>query len=227
LLSAYLDGELTGEDMLGIRAHLEDCSYCAKEHTTLLETKRLVASLAYKAPRADLEALLLCDAARRGRSGLTQSIAAYFTEEPASGLRLRPLAATILLSLAGLWLASTALDVPGDSFLSGDRVAAFYPLAPPYVSPAALPATETTVTAWGTNQGSAISSVVMPRALLSSGYAGISIGVPVLARDLKDTPAENSAMRPVVSAAPGVITVWTAPAGYSNASNSPKAAGLQ
>src|SRR5262245_37278143 len=112
--------------MLAIRAHLDDCSSCRLEHQTLSETKRLVASLALKTPRAELEKLLLSELERPARPALpplglllppvsrvsSNSGPVDITE----GFRLRPrtVAVTALLSLAGLWLASTSLDGPHD-----------------------------------------------------------------------------------------------------------------
>lgn len=46
LLSAYLDSELTGAEMLSVRDHLDRCDACREEYEALRETKRLVASLA-------------------------------------------------------------------------------------------------------------------------------------------------------------------------------------
>ena len=121
LLSAYLDSELTGAEMLEIRAHLDQCGGCLHEYETLRETKRLVASLASKAPRAELEALLLAHASRApgGEWGAFAGRLGQWLVGPSHTglplyLRPRMLSATAVLSLAGLWLASTALDGPGD-----------------------------------------------------------------------------------------------------------------
>ena len=43
--------ELPGVEQLQIRSHLRGCSSCEREHETLLQTKRLVATLACKTPR--------------------------------------------------------------------------------------------------------------------------------------------------------------------------------
>lgn len=145
LLSAYLDQELTGEEMLAVRAHLDDCALCRSEYRSLSDTKRLLASLALQTPRAELEQLLLCDAERSARpwparlvpervrdwfvlawSNLedaaaerdTSSAPAVGSAQPAGGLRLRPLAATALLSLAGLCLATAKLSGPHDESAS-------------------------------------------------------------------------------------------------------------
>jgi len=59
LMSAYVDGELTGEDMLVIRRHLSTCPECAEEHESILATKRAVANLATAPPREHLVAAIL------------------------------------------------------------------------------------------------------------------------------------------------------------------------
>ena len=128
LLSAYLDSELTGAEMLAVREHLRGCISCREEHETLYETKRLVASLAFRAPRAELESLLMSEAARASQAGFGGMASRFLSwlsgdsgaTTPASFaaaplyLRPRPLAATALLSIAGLWLASVSLDAPND-----------------------------------------------------------------------------------------------------------------
>lgn len=59
LMSAYVDGELTGEQMLAIRRHLGTCSDCAEEHQSVLLTKRAVGSLITMRPRRDFVADIL------------------------------------------------------------------------------------------------------------------------------------------------------------------------
>jgi len=59
LLSAYVDGELTGVEMLEIRRHLSDCPDCAHEHESVLFTKRAVSRLANVAPTEDFMARLM------------------------------------------------------------------------------------------------------------------------------------------------------------------------
>ena len=50
-LSAYLDSELPGEEMLGIRAHLHHCELCEGELEALRRTRRLMQSLRNAEPR--------------------------------------------------------------------------------------------------------------------------------------------------------------------------------
>jgi len=54
LISAYIDGELTGIEMLEIRRHLESCRSCTLQYESLRLTKQLLSRLAYAEPRAGL-----------------------------------------------------------------------------------------------------------------------------------------------------------------------------
>lgn len=145
LLSAYLDQELTGEEMLAVRAHLGDCPLCRSEHQSLSDTKRLLASLALQTPRADLEQLLLSDADRASRPWTSRLVPEFVREwisfqrvagadpfpeprqQPATTGRLRPLAATALLSLAGLCLATAKLSGTHEESPQGFASADIFP----------------------------------------------------------------------------------------------------
>ncbi len=59
LMSAYIDGELTGEEMLAIRRHMATCPDCAAEHESILVTKRAIANLAIAKPRTDFAAAII------------------------------------------------------------------------------------------------------------------------------------------------------------------------
>src|SRR5690349_14585766 len=55
LLSAYVDEELTGREMLQMREHLNDCPECAEEHTCVEALKRLLGASPVPEPSADFE----------------------------------------------------------------------------------------------------------------------------------------------------------------------------
>lgn len=59
LMSAYVDGELTGEEMLAIRRHMSQCEECAEEHESIRMTKLAVANLRTAAPRKDFARLIM------------------------------------------------------------------------------------------------------------------------------------------------------------------------
>jgi len=50
LLSAYIDGELTGYDMLAVREHIATCCDCQEERESLLTVKRLLGSMCDPVP---------------------------------------------------------------------------------------------------------------------------------------------------------------------------------
>jgi hypothetical protein len=54
LISAYIDGELTGVEMLEIRDHLKSCRSCTLQYESLRYTKQLLSHLAYAQPRVGL-----------------------------------------------------------------------------------------------------------------------------------------------------------------------------
>lgn len=54
LLSAYVDGELSGNDMLMVRRHLSECESCSKEHASISQTKYLLSQLKTASPRDEL-----------------------------------------------------------------------------------------------------------------------------------------------------------------------------
>lgn len=133
LLSAYIDGELTGEEMLTVRAHLGYCPDCHMEHEALLQTKRLLTSLAMRTPRAELESLLMTEIERESRRPFRRwlpslpvptffyQIADAWDEAVANtDMKVRPntVLATVALSVVGLWMASATLDEEGNAPLT-------------------------------------------------------------------------------------------------------------
>lgn len=54
-LSAYIDGELTGTEMLAVRSHLSTCHECATEEKSIRAFKRLLGSLPCVEPPSGLE----------------------------------------------------------------------------------------------------------------------------------------------------------------------------
>lgn len=59
LMSAYLDSELTGAEMLEIRRHLNECSECREEYESLKMTKLAIARLRTVTPSRDLAASIV------------------------------------------------------------------------------------------------------------------------------------------------------------------------
>ena len=59
LMSAYVDGELTGVEMLDIRAHLHDCADCREEYESVRFIKQTLAGLRTIAPRNEFATSIL------------------------------------------------------------------------------------------------------------------------------------------------------------------------
>ena len=54
LISAYIDGELTGLEMLEMRRHFDGCRSCKLQYESLRYTKQILSRLSYAEPRAGL-----------------------------------------------------------------------------------------------------------------------------------------------------------------------------
>jgi len=59
LMSAYIDGELSGMEMLEIRGHLSECADCADEYESLRAVKRVCARLRAVAPGEGFQTTIL------------------------------------------------------------------------------------------------------------------------------------------------------------------------
>lgn len=58
LMSAYIDGELAGVEMLAIKRHLSACSACREEFESIRSVKRLMSTMAYVTPNGQLPAAI-------------------------------------------------------------------------------------------------------------------------------------------------------------------------
>ena len=59
LLSAYLDEELSGREMLELRSHLNECDECAEELRCIEVVKRVIGGSPVPEPSADFESKLI------------------------------------------------------------------------------------------------------------------------------------------------------------------------
>ena len=112
LLSAYMDAELAGAEMLEIRAHLDRCPTCLSEYESLLHTKRLLGSLALRMPRTDFETTLTASAERAAHPVMRwmPSWLAAWRDGIVAPVRPRPVVTALALSVAGLLLATVRLE---------------------------------------------------------------------------------------------------------------------
>jgi anti-sigma factor RsiW len=111
LLSAYMDGELTGVEQLQIRRHLGECKACAEEHESLLTTKRMISGLSIRQPHPDLEQMILGALAEEEQSRARRSpILAWWLTLPLNRrLQFACLFALSAVSLAAVRIAPVML----------------------------------------------------------------------------------------------------------------------
>lgn len=58
LISAYIDGELAGVEMLAVKRHISNCPRCADEFESIRNVKRMMSGMAYVTPQRDLTSLI-------------------------------------------------------------------------------------------------------------------------------------------------------------------------
>lgn len=71
LISAYIDGELSGVEHIMVREHLDQCADCREEYDTLVSMKRTLASIKMQAPRTELPSQIM--ARIHAEAGASQS----------------------------------------------------------------------------------------------------------------------------------------------------------
>jgi hypothetical protein len=114
LLSPYLDGAVTGTEMQALRQHLDECSTCNREYTSLRRTQQLLANLGRPQVPLDLGLKLRLAISRE---------AAETRRAPYEGLRLRlentlnafmvPATAGLACALLIFGLVTAILAMPG------------------------------------------------------------------------------------------------------------------
>lgn len=73
-LSAYLDRELSGEEMIDVRAHLVRCPECQDEEQSLRSLKRLLCGLEAPDPAPDFQARLLARVHKGSRGSVRERL---------------------------------------------------------------------------------------------------------------------------------------------------------
>jgi anti-sigma factor RsiW len=99
LLSAYLDQELTGAEMLAIRQHLPGCPTCERERRSLAQVRSLMGALSRPEPPAGFEQALLQRAAPRRTPARSPLLPSWRLWSPRLAI------ATSVLVMAGVCLA--------------------------------------------------------------------------------------------------------------------------
>ncbi|MFM7321781.1 MAG: anti-sigma factor family protein [Armatimonadota bacterium] len=124
LLSAFLDGELDRDEAWAVENHLARCAACREEYRSLQATKHVLASLARRSSRSELERLLATDVGTLARE------AAHYPVSPRT-------VAAALLSIVGLWAASRQLARSDDRLGPPLPEQAYRPVVVPPASPQA------------------------------------------------------------------------------------------
>jgi Putative zinc-finger len=115
LLSPYLDGAVTGTEMLALQEHLDGCAACMREYRSLWQTQQLLTSVRRVQEPADLGLKLRLAISRE---------AAETRRPPYEGLRMRlenavnafmvPATAGLVCALLIFGLVTAILAMPGE-----------------------------------------------------------------------------------------------------------------
>ena len=116
LLSPYLDGAVTGTEMLALQEHLDGCAACMREYRSLRQTQQLLTSVRRVQEPADLGLKLRLAISRE---------AAEARRPPYEGLRMRvenavnafmvPATAGLVCALLIFGLVTAILAMPGQA----------------------------------------------------------------------------------------------------------------
>jgi hypothetical protein len=135
LISAYLDQELTGQQMLAMRAHLRLCPHCARECHETAEMRRLLRALPTFMPPGDSEQRLNARIASPEEPIWTTLSSAWTSASRPANPRGRRLAAALALScVAILAVAPPFAPQAGDTAISSGSMATLPPLTMPPIS---------------------------------------------------------------------------------------------
>lgn len=122
-ISAYVDGELTGAEMLELRRHLGECPDCRDECESVRQVKFAIARLRTVAPRQDLAA---CIVGRLGEVSIPPYVRAMNSLFRFAARKLSPVAAA--LTVSGLALAILAAGGQDRMLIQNSEVVAAAPL---------------------------------------------------------------------------------------------------
>jgi len=109
LISAYLDSELSGRDMLAVREHIRDCARCAAELEDTRLLKSLMSRLPAVRPSVHMEARLL--AALDVRMASPRERLSFWTQQHLAP-HLQPAAAAVFVTAALLLAVLGRLPQP-------------------------------------------------------------------------------------------------------------------
>ncbi|MDR3711055.1 MAG: anti-sigma factor [Capsulimonadaceae bacterium] len=110
LLSAYLDSELTGYEMLAMRDHLANCSGCADERHSLELVRAMVRALPQRAPREQWVSELRQEVTYSSLPFAARLRTLIDREFPDTTLFARRVSSAAMLAVIGVFLAAAASD---------------------------------------------------------------------------------------------------------------------
>jgi len=108
LLSAYLDNELTGYEMLAIREHVSYCQKCSEERDAIESVRSMMRSLPQHHPRPELLTSLQRQAFFAGLPWGTRLRLMFAQDPDASFFQGRRAAATTMLAAIGIFMVAAA-----------------------------------------------------------------------------------------------------------------------
>lgn len=123
-ISAYVDGELTGAEMLELRRHIGKCPDCMDEYESLRMTKLAVSRLGTVTPREDLAACIIQRLEHVSTPPYQRALTRMFHF---AGRKLSPVAAA--LAVSGVALAFLAAGGQDRMLAQTNEVMASAPLS--------------------------------------------------------------------------------------------------
>jgi anti-sigma factor RsiW len=123
-ISAYVDGELTGVEMLELRRHLGQCPECMDEYESLRMAKLAVSRLGTVTPREDLAACIIRKLDHVSTPPYQRALTRMFRF---AGRKLSPVAAA--LAVSGIALAFLAAGGQDRMLTQKSEVMASAPLS--------------------------------------------------------------------------------------------------
>jgi anti-sigma factor RsiW len=110
LLSAYLDSELTGYEMLAIREHLTQCQTCSEERDSIEFVKAMVRSLPQRDPRPEWLGALQQQAFFASLPFGARLRLMFAQDSAIASLRGRRMASAAMLSVLGVFMAAGTFE---------------------------------------------------------------------------------------------------------------------
>lgn len=126
LLSAYMDGELSGAEMLDIRRHLSECAECNEEYESMRVLKHTLSSLRMMQPKSGFAESIIIALDEVNVSFLQRMLNRIVA---LTGNKIRPLTGAVALSLVLFAFVSVWFVGNNQSMVQTPNVVASSPFA--------------------------------------------------------------------------------------------------